>query len=134
MRPGPGRPGAGRLTLALRLLAVALGLRLLGFARLRRLLRTPSPAPAPLTSAETEEARRLAAAIERAAGFRVFRVSCLPRAMLLERLLARRGIGAELRIGVLRDGARVRAHAWVECVGLTLDPDPAAADRFAPLS
>lgn len=134
MRPGRAARSPGRPALALRLLAVALGLRLLGFARLRRLLRLPAPPPAPLTCAEADQARRLAAAVERAAGFRVFRVSCLPRALLLERLLAHRGIGAELRIGVLRDGDRVRAHAWVECAGLTLDPDPAAAGRFAPLS
>jgi len=124
----------GRPALAVRLLAVALGLRLLGLPRLRRLLSAEAPRPSRLTHAEAEEARRLAVAVERAAGFRWFRVSCLPRALVLERLLARRGLGSELRFGVLRDDGGVRAHAWVECGGLALDPDPTATERFTPLS
>jgi hypothetical protein len=120
---------------------VDLGLRLLGLGRMRTLLsrwiREGAPAGTPPTSdaARLAGARELARRIERAAGFRVYRVPCLARALLLERLLARRGLPATLRIGVRRPGAGpLDAHAWVECGDLCLDPDPRVAERFAPLS
>ena len=132
----PSRPAPSRLPLALGLLGVDLGLRLLGLGRMRALLHRPGrgDAPAP-DAARLEGARELARRVERAAGFRVYRVPCLARALLLERLLARRGLPAALRIGVRRPGAgRLDAHAWVECGDLCLDPDPRVAERFEPLS
>ncbi len=136
---GPERRGPSRARLAISLLGVDLGLRLLGFGRLRALLarraRPDGGAPRAPDEAELAAARRLARQVERAAGLRIYRVPCLARALLLERLLARRGLPATLRIGVRRPGAgRLGAHAWVECGGLVLDPDPRVAERFRPLA
>lgn len=150
----------GRLRTACTLLAVDAGLRLLGFARMRSLLTprsrevapsgaspdTPSGAaagtetgPAPgaahgeLTDRERTLAQSLAHRVERAAGFRVYRVPCLPRALLVERWLGLRGLPAELRIGARRQGGAFGAHAWVACGDLVLDPDPGVEERFPPL-
>ncbi len=134
---GPPEPTPpSRLPLALSLLGVDLGLRLLGFGRVRALLRLRPRGEAPAAdAARLEGARELARRVERAAGFRVYRVPCLARALLLERLLVRRGLPATLRIGVRRPGdGRLDAHAWVECGDLCLDPDPRVAERFAHLS
>lgn len=46
---------------------------------------------------------------------------CLMRSLVLTAVLARRGIDAELVIGV-RPGARLEAHAWVEHAGTPLLP------------
>ncbi len=44
--------------------------------------------------------------------------TCLPQAMAARALLARRGIGSDLRIGVGKDArGRLQAHAWVEIEG-----------------
>jgi hypothetical protein len=48
-----------------------------------------------------------------AAGRRMPWVSCLARALALQRLLARRGLASELRIGVAKAGRDLDAHAWL---------------------
>ena len=53
--------------------------------------------------------------------------SCLRRSLVLTALLRQRGQPAVLCVGVRREGARIRAHAWVECAGETFD---AAAEPF----
>ena len=44
----------------------------------------------------------------------LFRPSCLRKAIALMWLLHRRGMAATLRIGVVKDGGALRAHAWVD--------------------
>lgn len=87
-----------------------------------------------LTEGDRARARRLAARVERSSSFRIYRVPCLARALLLERLLAARGLPARLCIGARRDGSALRAHAWVECGDLVLDSDPRVERRFPPLT
>lgn len=138
LAPDRRAPAGDRLLVVratLWLLAADLGLRTVGFTRLRRWLRRP-PAPAAATGPAPDrrrEARRLLDAVGRAGRFRLHRVPCLPRALVLQRLLAGRGIPSEVRIGVRREGGSLTAHAWVECGDLTLDPEPAAAGRFQAL-
>ena len=135
---GPARV-PGRLRTAVALLAVDAGLRLLGFARVDALLGGGSPGtPVPVrtdwpSAGQQALARALARRIERAAGLRLYRVPCLPRALLLRRWLISRGLPATLRIGARREGPLFRAHAWVECGAEVLDPDPAVGERFPPL-
>jgi len=124
----PGRPA-----IASALLGVDLGLRFFGFARVRSWMESGSETAAPDREPSPEDlatARALAAAVERAAGFRLYRVPCLPRALLLRRMLAGRGIPARLRIGVRREGGGLHAHAWVVCGTEALDPDPEVEERF----
>jgi hypothetical protein len=109
--------------------AVWFGLRLLP---LRRLLQPPqrtrhtTPAPADVTAARAS-ARLVAAA----ARFSPFPSSCLSRSVVLWRLLQRRGIPAEIRIGVRPGGSPLDAHAWVEVEGEPVNDSADVADRYA---
>lgn len=88
-----------------------------------RLLRGAVPVVAGTEQAgvDTVLARRLALAIGRAAEHGVFRPACLVRAVALNRMLRKRGIGGgQVRVGVrMRDGT-FAAHAWVELDDLIL--------------
>lgn len=134
-------PGADRRLLvraALWLLAVDVGLRTLGFSRLRRLLARGLPSgpaadersPA-VRSAEAERVARLVAA---AARHHLYPVKCLTRSLVLWRLLALRGLPSELRIGVRKEERTLLAHAWVEHGGARLEAGVPAPGRFLPLA
>jgi len=59
--------------------------------------------------------------VRAAARHGLVRATCLPCSLTLWRLLRRRGIPAELRIGTRNGPAGFEAHAWVEAAGLRLD-------------
>ncbi len=111
-----------------------------GFETLRRLTpvrwllpRTPAPgAPAPDTSREQWE--RLAWLVDVAANRQPWRVRCLTRSLTLVRMLRRRGVPAEVRIGVRRGEAEWQAHAWVEWQGRVLHDPERQTESYAVLS
>jgi hypothetical protein len=73
---------------------------------------------------------RVAALVEAAARHHLVRTTCLARALVLCRLLRRRGEAARLMIGAARGGERpIEAHAWVACDGLALTAG-GPIDRF----
>ena len=142
------------------LLEVDARLRLTGFARLLKALRLPpgalehpsseqrpgdrpraarprlrggpdamGAAPATLPETQFQEAQRMAQAIRRAARY-VPRAHCLHRALALLAWLRRRGVAAELRMGVQSSGGRVEGHAWIEWRGIPVDEDRAIGDAF----
>lgn len=49
------------------------------------------------------------------------RATCLTRSLVLHWILARRGIGAELKVGVRNEGGGLHAHAWLECGGVPVN-------------
>ena len=49
--------------------------------------------------------------------------TCLKKSLILFRILRKRGIPAELRLGVRRVDGDFSAHAWIECEGRTLLDD-----------
>ena len=113
---------------------VAFGLSVLGYGRVRSALDVlVRPRPGPRLA--VDEARDRASAVDRlvtSAARGVPRVGCLPRSLLTSTLLAREGIETVVRIGVRRDGGILKAHAWVEHLGLPLgDPGDVTA-KFAP--
>lgn len=57
--------------------------------------------------------------------------NCLPKSLVLWRLLHRQGIDSELRIGVHRDTKAFEAHAWVEYEGFALNDASDVRSRFA---
>lgn len=86
-------------------------------------------------SDRTDDARRIALAINRAAVYGVFRPKCLVRSRALRQLLAGAGIeGAEVRVGVQLSKGRFLAHAWVEYAGQVVGDDPAYVARFNPMT
>ena len=58
-------------------------------------------------------------------------VTCLRRSLALGWLLRRRGLPAQLRVGVGKDDGRTHAHAWVELAGRVVNDHPAVAAEYA---
>jgi hypothetical protein len=113
---------------------VTLGLRALGFGRLRAGLARLAPLPAgslvPLPDADTR-AVAVARSISRAARYGVVHGSCLAQSLAVWWLLRRCGLEAEVCIGVRRSTDTVEAHAWVEHRGIVLNDTADVRDRFA---
>ena len=91
-------------------------------------------APPRAESAGTLQA--VARAVARAAAHHLWPMTCLPRSIALQAMLARRDIPSSLRIGVRRDGSAsgsIAAHAWVEVEGRAVGEPEAIEERFRPL-
>jgi hypothetical protein len=83
----------------------------------------------------SDDARRIALAINRAAGYGLFRPKCLVKSRALRQLLDRAGVsGAQVRVGVQLSEGRFLAHAWVEYGGQVVGDDPAFVGRFDPIT
>ena len=113
------------------------GLRLFGFRNWQRILEWFSPAPAPskdagrLNLALAHRVARLQGSAER---HLFFRASCLEHSLVLQWMLRRFGISAQLQIGGRKQSDRFEAHAWVEVNGLALaEPNSVRAD-FVPFT
>jgi hypothetical protein len=124
-------PEERRLFLAawLALTAAPAAIALVSFRRLRAWAeRAPErPGIAPRPSPE-----RAAALVEAAARYHLVRASCLARALVLCRLLRRRGHPARLVLAGARFAGRFEAHAWIDCAGTPLTSE-AQIRRFTPL-
>ena len=87
----------------------------------------------PITPEREARASAIALAISRVAEHGVFRPRCLARAVALQRLLRREGIGgSRVRVGVRRVEGCLDAHAWVELNGLVLGDRVERVGGFAP--
>jgi hypothetical protein len=115
------------------LLIVQIGLRTLSFSRLRRFLGLEHAKPLESETDDSATADRIRRLVSMAARNHVVSMTCLPRALALEWLLRRRGISAELRIGVQRGDDGVVAHAWVECQGRAVGEPGDVEERYSPL-
>jgi hypothetical protein len=132
----PGRLAAWRalsgaerrtlLGLACGLPVVELSLRCVGAQRTASWLsRAIRPAPShPPTTAELQQADRLAHLVAIAGRRGVLRAPCLSQSLLVRALLRGRGLDAVLRLGVRKDGGELDAHAWIELDGNTLAQAP----------
>lgn len=121
------------LWLAILLPLIGAAVQLLGYARSRALLeRLPRPSEGATrahTAASTADtAQRIARLVSVAANRGPYRATCLRQSIALWWLLRRRGIAAELRIGVRKDEGELQAHAWVEHEGRALN-DPRGVTR-----
>ena len=58
--------------------------------------------------------------------------ACLARSLLLQHLLARRGIGTVLHLGSRIDESEFSAHAWVEYEGVALAEGRQPRELYAP--
>jgi hypothetical protein len=105
--------------------AIRVGLWLLPFGTLRRLLDGAGRPAASALRADRLPAERIGWALA-AASCGVVRATCLTQALAAQLLLARRGQPAVLRIGVAKDATgKLEAHAWVECQGQIVVGGPA---------
>ena len=113
------------------LLVVAPGLRVFGFQGTQRAL---GVAEAPRGCRRgLDEAQAIARIVHAAANRNPLRPSCLARSIVLVHQLRRRGLAAEIRIGVAKPDGCFAAHAWVEHDGVALAETEASRDAYAPL-
>ena len=77
-------------------------------------------------------AHRIGRLVSIAANHGPYRATCLRQSLALWWLLRRRRIPAELRIGVRKDNAGLRAHAWVELDGRALNDPSGVCRTYAP--
>lgn len=111
-----------------------LALHVLGLRRTLRLFSSganPAQAPAREHAEHAEHAEHVARAVEHAGRkYSIYPADCLVRSLVVMRLLRRRGLAAELRIGVRTLIGRFEAHAWVEHCGTPLGADADEARVF----
>jgi Transglutaminase-like superfamily len=106
------------LKTALLLVVIRLGLWLLPFETLRRLLIGFSEGPARLRDTDQSSVGEVTWAVEKACRFIPRAATCLSLALTAQVLLLRRGHGAVVHIGVAKgDAKEFLAHAWVESEG-----------------
>ena len=97
--------------------AIRLGLKLLPFQTLRRLLARMAQPIRTLQEVEKVSVDKVAWAVIVASHY-IPGARCLAQALATQVLLERRGYPTQLRIGFTRDkGGQMSAHAWVESEG-----------------
>ncbi|MBI4915095.1 MAG: lasso peptide biosynthesis B2 protein [Acidobacteria bacterium] len=79
------------------------------------------------------ESERLSRLVGFAARLRPRPFTCLPRSLVLQRLLLWRGVAATMRIGVRPARDRVAAHAWLEVDGRPVGERSDPGQSFAVL-
>lgn len=79
-------------------------------------------------------ARTYASAIELASRHHIVRAQCLHRSLVLHGWLRREGLPSRLRIGVRKEGAELKAHAWVELGNEVVNDYPESIAAFVPLA
>ena len=100
---------------ALLLGTIGLGVRLLPFATIQRLLARLMKGPARGHQGRQSSPERIAWAVVVASQVVPGSRTCLIRALAVQTLLARAGLPARCHIGVAKgEGGRLEAHAWVE--------------------
>jgi hypothetical protein len=103
--------------------------RALRLGALRYLPRTATSGGPP--AAQTlEAAQRVAKMVGAAARHGPWRPTCLEQSLVLLWLLDRRGIPAQLRIGVRKDAGELEAHAWIESGGVVLNDTADVSNRY----
>lgn len=114
---------------------IRLGLRLLPFRVLLRLLNQAARTPIGLPDADHFSPDRIGWAVRTAGLYMLSVKPCLVEALAAQVLLARRGYPARLRLGVAAgERGKVRAHAWVETDGsVVIGGSPSELGRYTPL-
>jgi hypothetical protein len=111
---------------------VRLGLWLLPFQTLRRLLSRRTQRAVAQRAREEPAPERITWAV-RAASRYVPRATCLTQALAAWTLLTRNGYAAHVLFGVAKDRAkRLEAHSWLECQGRVLIGE-SNLSRYTPL-
>ncbi len=106
---------------------VSVGLRLVGLRRALALVEALSPARRRCAEDYPRGAPRTAWLVEVAARCWRPRPTCLAKALVVLSLLKRRGLPAQLVVGVTKARGPLEGHAWVELGGAVVGADPGPA-------
>ncbi|MHB0971495.1 MAG: lasso peptide biosynthesis B2 protein [Thermoanaerobaculia bacterium] len=82
-----------------------------------------------LRSAQRDPAA-VGSAVRSFASRHVVPMTCLVRGIAIKRMLERRALAPDLRIGFLRSEGRLHGHSWIELDGNVIADDPAIATLF----
>ena len=123
------------LTVALLLGVIRLGLRLLPFRTLCRLLNRAARVSVGPAAVNASCPERIAWAVMAASPYMLGVRRCLVQALAVQLLLLRRGYPARLHLGVARgDTGQIQAHAWVEADGrIVIGGSVSELERYTPL-
>ncbi len=99
------------------LLACDVALRILPFGTVQRYCSRAAKSGAK----PSFDPRRMAELVAAAGRNHLYPMTCLRRSLVLQRLLARHGIGSTLRLGVRKADRELQAHAWLEKDGQVLE-------------
>ena len=72
-------------------------------------------------------------AVDRASYHHLYPMTCLRRALTLQKMLAQRNIATELKIGVQKTSGQFSAHAWLEFQGQPLGEPEKITEKFKAL-
>ncbi len=117
---------------ALLLLMVRIALALLPLPRALRLLGVTQGATGS-GRIDADQAALVGRAVGRAARHVPFRAVCLQQAFAALLMLRRRGLAATVHFGLLRDGGKLKAHAWSRSGEIPVT-GVAAARGFTPIA
>jgi hypothetical protein len=112
---------------------VALSLKLVGFKRTQVFIGDPISIYSKAFSSKPKMpvlARKIARMVPVAANYGLHRSSCLEKSLVLWWLLKRKGIEAQLRIGVQKEGSVFGAHSWLELDGKVLIDSEDTVQRY----
>jgi len=113
--------------------ATRLGLSLLPFQTLRRILAKVSVANVRLKRTDHSSAAKAIWAVKVAACYMPGAGTCLAQALTAQSLLARRGRPATVHIGVVKgEKGELQAHAWLESQG-DIVVGSSELERYTPL-
>jgi hypothetical protein len=117
--------------------AVALGVRALGYNRVSRWIEQHSQGvPQPNLSPDDQaEAAAWIGALVGIANRRIkfLQVTCLPESLTVWWLLRRRGLPAQIKMGVRRLDGKLDGHAWVMFQDRVVSGDPLLPQDYTPL-
>lgn len=118
----PWRERVRLLQLAMLLLMSHASLVIAGYARTRRWCERLGNAPVRRVATEQDiaAAQRLVELADIAGRHGLVHATCLRQALVVTTLLRRRGLDAQLQLGVQNEGERFAAHAWVDLAGVAL--------------
>lgn len=107
---------------------VSAGLRLLGLRRMLALAAAVRSVRRWDVADDGRQATRTAWLVEVAARCLRPRPTCLAKALVVSSLLRRRGVPAQLVIGVSKSSGQLQGHAWVELAGAVVGEGAGPAD------
>jgi len=125
------------LSTFLLLAGIKLGLRLLPFQTLRKLLSSfsqPCKVQTQPNNLDPDRLNRLLAVVHLSSRYMPGGAKCLARALTTQVLASRNGYAPTLRIGIARDpNGQLEAHAWVEIQSQIVIGHISDLGRFTPL-
>lgn len=114
------------------LFATDLGLRFLPYLTVQQFVERSYRRGCRVSETQSE-IRRFESLVDIAARNHLSNTSCLRRALVLQTLLAGRGIRSNLRFGVRKPAGSIEAHAWLEYPGQVAAEIVGLENAFRPL-